>query len=87
MLKLAHRMSQIFMKKMNASSKKIWNSRKSIENDGHIFANRECFENNLGRPNGDIVTVAASVQLPFDADKLYDSLQCTECRPKVCEHI
>ncbi|KAK1430956.1 hypothetical protein QVD17_14106 [Tagetes erecta] len=80
---LAHRMSQICMKKMNASTKKIWNSRKSIENDGYVFANTEFFENNLGRPNGKyIITVAASLQLPFDADKLYDSLQCVECRPK-----
>ncbi|KAI3804767.1 hypothetical protein L1987_26566 [Smallanthus sonchifolius] len=77
LLRLAHR-----MRKMNASTKKTWNLRKSLGNDGYILANRECFENILGRPIGNIITVAASVWLPFDADKLYDSLQCAESRPK-----
>lgn len=87
MLKLAHRMSQICMKNMNATTKKTWNSISSMGDVGKIFSTREHYENNLGRPDGNVTTMTTSVRLPFSAERVYGSFQCAQCRPKVRAYV
>lgn len=89
LLRLAHRMSQMCIRRMNTPTEKTWNLMTSLGYAGiDIFTTSEQYENNLGRPGGTITTVATSISFPFvSADKLYDHLRCGVCRPKVCACI
>ncbi|KAI3702963.1 hypothetical protein L6452_28717 [Arctium lappa] len=80
LLRLAHRMSQRCVKNMNV--KKNWNLIHSMDNAEPVYVIWHYFENNLGTPDGHVITMASSVRSFLSVDHLYDALRCADFHPK-----